>query len=268
MQSLAAFIIGGRMELAVSHDGLVITADDLSHQEKVLLQAVCEGPEPVNEVAVQTVSDVQTQSVDPEILDPVPDCVEEMADDCLISKIELHQIVISFPALIPQAVLIGGIAAEINMEPVPVGGVLAVLQDILKLREAASDVIEDTVQDNSDPVPVQFFTQVAEILIGPQPDIDPLVIPRIIAVGIGLKQRAEIDGADPQLCQVRDPVLDPADPVLSRFPLFLLLCAALVPVGCPAQSQRIDLIKYAFLCPHKYLFSPPQGLYIHDLFID
>ena len=108
------------MELALSHNDLVITAQDLTDKEEILLKRIRKAAQPVDKIPVQTVGHIQSESVDLKIVHPVADGVENMADHLLIAEIEFDQVIITFPALIPQTVIIIGISVKIDMEPVPV----------------------------------------------------------------------------------------------------------------------------------------------------
>ena len=177
-----------------------------------------------------------------------------MRDDLLISEIEFYQIIVSFPALIPQAVVIIGIAVKADMEPVFIGRVLPVFDHILKLQKAAADMIEYTVKNDTDPVLVELFADVTEILVRPQADIDLLIISGVISMCVGFKQRAEIDCVNPQLLHMRNPFGNLPDSV--QFHLFFRI--ALVGKRSSAESQCIDLIKNAVFSPHSISSCPAR----------
>ena len=63
---------------------------------------------------VQTVSHIQPDPVDVKLFDPSFDRMENVLYHIFIMQVQLDQIVIAFPAFIPQAVIIIGVAAEIN----------------------------------------------------------------------------------------------------------------------------------------------------------
>ena len=137
-KSFVALVVGRAMKLSFAHNSLVIAAEDLADQIEVLLERVRIAPESSDEVPVEAVSDVQPQSVNVKIVHPVPDRVEDMRDDFLVSEIELDQVVIALPALVPEAVVVRGISVEADIEPILIGGFPSSLQDILELRESAA----------------------------------------------------------------------------------------------------------------------------------
>jgi hypothetical protein len=174
-----------------------------------------------------------------------------VSDHLLIAEIELDKVIVSFPALIPESVIIIGITMEINMEPVPVRRVLPVSDHILKLVKSPPDVVEDTVQDNADPVFMQLSADLFKILVGAQADIDLFIIPGVITVRVRLKQRTEVHCIDPQLLHMRNPFGNLPDSV--QFHLFFRI--ALVGKRSSAESQCKNLIKHAVVSPHKFKSS-------------
>ena len=137
------------------------------------------------------------------------------------------------------------------MEPVPVRGVFPVFDHVPELRETAAHMVEDTVQNDADPVLVKFPADLPEILVGPQADVDLFIVSCIITMRVRLKQRAEIDCVDPQFLHMRNPLRHFSDPVLCHF-LFRIL---VIGKRSSAESQSINLIKHAVECPH--IVYPP-----------
>ena len=99
------------------------------------------------------------------------------------------------------------------------------MQNILKLRETAADMIEHAVQDHADPRCVKVFADLLEILVGAQSAVDLLVVPRVIAVRIRLKDRTKVDRSDPEFLKVRDPFLHFQNPVCLHT-VVLIRCSA------------------------------------------
>ena len=240
-QPLVALIVGRAVQHAFSHDGLVVAAQDLANQIEVLLERIRKAAQASDEVPVQAVGDVKPQSVDVKILHPVADRVKNVPDHRLVSEVELHQIIMAFPALVPEAVVIGRIAVEAHIEPVLIGGLPLSLQNIDELCKAAAYMIEDAVQDHADPFLVQSIADFLEVLIGAEPAVDLLVVPRVVAMSVRFKDRTEIDRRDPQLFQMGDPALHLQDPVCQHAVIFIRRAA---------HSQRVNLINHAFFSPH------------------
>ena len=102
-------------------------------------------------------------------------------------------------------------------------------------------MVEHPVQHHFDPVAVEALADSGEVLIGAQTAVDPAVVPGVVAVAVALKDGAEIHGVRPQAADVLRPVPDFADAAGRD---------AVVLPGGPAEAQGIDLIEYAFVCPH------------------
>jgi hypothetical protein len=245
VDAFIALIVGA----AVQHTGadleIIITVQHFSDQIKVLLQRIRETPQAADKIIVQAIGHIQAQAVNAEILDPISDSVKNMIDYRVIAQIQLDQIIVPFPAFIPEPVIIVGVALKADVEPVFIPGLFPVGQHIPELGKASAYVVKDTVQDDPDAIGVELITDLLKILIGSQPDIDLLIVSCIVTVIVRLKDRAEIDGVDAQLPHMRDPVDDFQDPVL-QFPVIM--------EGSSAKSKRINLIKYTFFCPHKIRF--------------
>ena len=68
-----------------------------------------------------------------------------MIDNCRISQIKLYKIEVSFPAFVPEAVIIVGVTVEREMEPVLVLRVPLLLLNIPECPKASSDMVEHAV---------------------------------------------------------------------------------------------------------------------------
>ena len=108
------------------------------------------------------------------------------------------------PALIPEAVVVIGIAVESDVEPVLEGGIPFVLLYVPKRPEVPADVVEHAVKYHLDAVPVKLGADVGKIPVGSETAVDHTVIGGIIAVPGGFKHRSEIDGVRAQSSDVTD----------------------------------------------------------------
>ena len=61
---------------------------------------------------IQTVSHIQTQTINIKLFYPTPDGIKNMLDYLLIAQIQLYKIIIAFPALIPQTIIVVGVAVK------------------------------------------------------------------------------------------------------------------------------------------------------------
>ena len=246
IQALIALIVGDAVEHLVVHALVIVPVEHLPQEEKLRLQAVAEAPQPAQKVQVQTVGHVQAQAVNIELLYPAPDAMQKIFHHFRISQVQLHQFKVALPALIPEAIVVAVVAAEIDAEPVLIGGTLPVAQDILESPEAPAHMIENAIQHYPDTGLVQGLAHGLEILVAAQAAIDFGEIPGVIAVVVRLEYGGKINGPNVQGLQVRNPLLHLADagrlhPVIGK--------------RGPAEPQRIDLIKHRFVCPHSNSYS-------------
>ena len=128
------------------------------------------------------------------------------------------------------------------MEPVLVGGIPFLLLHILERPETSSDVIEYAVQHNFDAVLVQRFADGGEVLVGAETAVHAAEIAGVVAVAVGFKNRGEVYGIAAERRDMLRPVANLADARNGH---------AVVYARRTAEADGIDLIKYAFVCPHE-----------------
>ena len=108
-----------------------------------------------------------------------------MLNDILIPQIQLDKVVVAFPALVPQTVVIVGVTAEVNAgKPADIGRILPILHHVLKRPETTSNMIEHAVQHNLDSFLVQIPTHFRKVFIGSKSRIYLCVVSCIISMGI------------------------------------------------------------------------------------
>lgn len=74
-------------------------------------------------------------------------------------------------------------------------------------------MVEHAVQHHPDARLVQGLADLLKILVGAQAAVDFFEVPGVVAVGVRLKHRGEIDGPNAQLLQVGNPLLHLLDAV-------------------------------------------------------
>ena len=99
---------------------------------------------------IQTIGNIQTESVDAEVFDPKLYTVQQIIYNSRILKIQLDQFKMTFPAFIPETIIITTVPVETDMKPVFIRRVPFLFLDIPERPEAASDMVEDTVKDYFD----------------------------------------------------------------------------------------------------------------------
>ena len=176
-----------------------------------------------------------------------------MCDHLFISEVQFDEVIIALPALIPEAVVIVGVSSKMNMKPVLIAGILPVSLHVPELNKSPSDMIENAVQNNSDPVFMELPADVTEVLVCSKPDIDLFIISGIISMRIRFKQRAEIDCIDPEFFHMGDPVINLPDPVKRR----LINGIFFIRKWSSAESKRKDLVKNTAFSPH---INPPCNI--------
>ena len=177
------------MQHGIIHQTVVIAVQHFTHQEEIRFQAVTECPEFPHKVLIQTVGYIKTQTIDIKFLHPASDTVKNMLFHIRMAEIQFYQVIIAFPALIPQPVIVVGVSVKADMEPVFVRRIPAFFQDILKCPESAADMIEYAVQHDFDSFLVQCLADIGKIFVCAQTYVDFTEISGIISMGIGFKYR-------------------------------------------------------------------------------
>jgi len=233
------------------HPEVVVPAQDLAHQNKAGLQRLGEGPQALQIAGGEAVGHIQPQPVDPELLHPAPDGLELVLHHIRVVKVQLDQLAVALPVLIPEAVTPVGVAVEVQIEPVPVGAVPLLLLYVPKGPEAPAHMVEHSVQQDPEPGVVKGAAHLGQVFVGPQAGVQPVVVPGVVAVAVAVKHRIEQDGVRPQPFDVLHPVQQPQDAVLGM-PVVVRRRAA--------QAQGIDLIEDSLVKPHiGHSFRLPAG---------
>ena len=214
--------------------------DHLPQQEETLVPLPHVAVQAAHKVLVQQVGHVQPQAVDGELLHPAAHAVQQVVHHRGILQVQLHQLVVALPALVPEAVVVAAVASKVDVEPVLIGGGLPLFLHVLEGPEAPAHVVEHAVQHHPDARLVQSVADLFKLLVGAQAAVDFFEIPGVVAVGVRLKHRGEIDGPNAQLLQVGDPLLHLLDAV-HRHPVVLK--------GRAAKPHGVDLIKHSALGP-------------------
>ena len=98
------------MEHFIIDKSVIISVQHLSHKENLpaLLTSklIREASEPSHKIHIKAVGYIKPYPVYSKIFNPVSHRIENERDDILISKINLYKVIIAFPALIPQSVII------------------------------------------------------------------------------------------------------------------------------------------------------------------
>ena len=155
-------------------------------------------------IVIDLVGHVQAPAVGA-LLDPVARHVQQELAHVGVGGIELGQALDAPPGLVIARFTgresIHREAADV--EPVAVGRVLLVLQDIGEGEEAAPAVVEDAIQDDVHIVAVCQIKQGVKVAHIAQPGIDLVVVDGVVAVvGGGVEDGVEVESVDTQVEQV------------------------------------------------------------------
>ena len=245
IQTLVALIIRRRMEHFGINPAGVVAVQQFTDQEQIGAQFLGKAAERPQEIEIQGIGDIEPDAVDAEKFDPVFHSIENMRHHGGIAEIELNKLEMPLPALIPEAVVIAGIAVKIGIEPVLVGGIPFFLANIPELRKAASDMIEHAVEHDADALCVQCIDDLSEVLVRAEAGVDFFVVAGVIAVGIGLEHRRKIHSIAAGFGNVVNPVQHLQD---------AMCFDAVIAERRSAESQRINLVEYGLAAPVVILF--------------
>ena len=229
------------MEHLVIDDQVIVSEEDFADQGKSRLDLIAETAEPAHEIMIKGISDVQTQSVNPELLDPHLHAVQQIVNNGRILKIEFDKFKMSLPAFVPETVVVSAVPVEVDDKPVFVWGIPFFLLDIFESPETSSYMVEHAVQHDLYIMVMQSLTDLFEILVRSQPTVDFFKIPCVISVIVRFEDRVQDDGTDPQLLKIFRPFTD-LENAVSR--------DAVVVYRRAAESDRIYLIKSFVVSPH------------------
>ena len=178
----------------------------LADQHKVGLKLTGKGVQAAHKVAVEHIGNVQAQAVDAKDLGPTTHGLEQVIDHGGVLQVELHELKMAFPALIPKAIAVARVTVKADMKPVFVRRVPLSLLNIAEGPKAAADVVEDGVEYHADAVGMQRLAYGGKIGIPTQAAIDMAQAARIVAVAVGFERRIDEHGADAEPLQVVGPL--------------------------------------------------------------
>ena len=249
-QPFVALVVGDRVAHVVGHPAVVVPVEGFAHQYKVRLEGVGEGAQLLEVLRRQAVGHAQPQAVDAEAVHPGADGVELVLDHRRVEQVQLDQLVVALPALVPEAVVVLGVAVEADVEPVLVGAVPLFLPHILEGPETPAHVVEDSVQHHPDTGVVEGLADLGQVVVGAQAGVRVEVVPGVVAVAVAVEYRVEQNGVRSGLFDMVHPVQQTQDAGLS---------AAVVVRRRAAQAQGVDLINDCLVKPHNDLSFRPEG---------
>ena len=193
-EALVALVVGDAVAHAVVHPAVIVSVEGLPHEDEVRLEAVGKGAQLPQVVLAEAVGHVQPQPVDTELLHPEADGVKLVAHHLRILEVQLHQLIVALPALVPEAVVVGGVAVKAQVEPILIGTLPFFLLHIPEGPEATAHMVEHPVQHHPDAGLVKGVAHGFQILVGAQAAVHSTVIPGVIAMAVALKDGVEEQG--------------------------------------------------------------------------
>ena len=117
-----------------------------------------------------------------------------MLPDSGIVQIQLHQVEIAFPALVPEAVVVVGIAVKVYVKPVLIRRIPFLFPHIPEGGKSTAHMVEDPVEKDLYPFVMEGLAERLQVFVVSQTHIQPLIVPGVIAVGVGFEEGREVHG--------------------------------------------------------------------------
>ena len=94
---------------------------DFAVEPEIGLLGLAEILELLEELGVDNVRRVKAQSVDAELVDPHFNGAEKVVDNLVVSQIELYEVVVTCPALVPEGIAVAASSVKVKvLEPAAV----------------------------------------------------------------------------------------------------------------------------------------------------
>ena len=156
-------------------------------------------------------------------------------------QVELHQLEMTLPALVPEAISIGGVAIEVRDEPIAIGGIPPMLAHVPKRPELAPHMVEHGVEHHTDAVGMELCDHRSEIVVRTKAAVDRREVARVVAVRRGLENRVQEHCANTEFLKIARPAGHAPDARNAD---------AIVLARRTAESERVNLVERALICPH------------------
>ena len=101
-QTLITFIVSNAVQHFGVSPAVIVAVDYLTHEPEIALFALTEVSYPLEEVEVDAISRIKAYTIDTERFDPVIHSIYKMIANTYVAKIELNEIIVTVPALVPE----------------------------------------------------------------------------------------------------------------------------------------------------------------------
>ena len=270
VQALVALVVGAGVEHLVVDDLVVVAVERLADQHKVGLELTGKGVQAAHKVAVEHIGNVQAQAVDAKDVGPTAHGLEQVIDHGGVLQVELHELKMAFPALVPKAIAIAGVAVKADVEPILVGRVPLALLHIAEGPKATAHMVEDRIEHHADAMGAQRLAHGGKIGIPTQATVDMAQAARVVAMAVGFERRVNEHSTDTELLQVVGPLGDLHDGRIGVGRSVGSLGELILGNGrgvfarSSTKAQRIDLVERRLVCPHSNL--PVSSTQRHPLY--
>ena len=207
VQALVQFVVGYGVKHLRIDPTAVVAVDYLAHKPEIFLHPCGFLPHLFHEIKVQHIGAVQPDTVNIKFINPEPDHIKQIGPDRRIKKVETGKFKMSLPCIVSKWVPAWALPVEINpFIPVFVRGIPLFFLDILKCKKLPSRMVEYTVHHHADSAVMALFHKNLKGLIIPQPSVHQLVIPGVISVAGGFKERPYVYGVASKGADVQNPL--------------------------------------------------------------
>ena len=259
VQALVTLVVGAGVEHLVVDDLVVVAVERLADQHEVGLELTGEAMQTTHEVAVEHIGNVQAQAVDAKDLGPAVHGLKQVIDHGRVLQVELHELKMAFPTLVPKAVAVAGVAIKANVEPVLVRRVPLTLLHIAKGPKTSADVVEYGIEHHADAMGMQRVAYGGKVGVPTQAAVDVAQAACIVAVAIRFERRVDEHSANAEFLQVVGPLGNLHDGGIGAGCSAGSLREFVLGNGCgilarsSAKAQRINLVERRLVCPHSNL---------------
>ena len=270
VQALVALVVGAGVEHLVVDDLVVVAVERLTNQHKVGLELTGKSMQAAHKVAVEHIGDVQAQTVDAKDLGPVTHRLKQVIDHGGVLQVELHELKMALPALVPKAVAVARVTVKADVEPILVGRIPLALLYIAEGPKATAHMVEDGIEHHVDAVGVQRVAHGGKVGIPTQAAINMAQAARVVAMAIRLERRVDEHSANTEFLQVVGPLGNLHDGGIGAscgiggLGELILGNGRGVFARSSTKAQRIDLIERRLVCPHSNL--PVSATQRHPLY--
>src|SRR5690606_36330509 len=239
-----------RVEPAPLDDLRIVAVDDLAHEPGIgepCPDALDDRPPELRRDGVSGVKSPAVYAA----LQPVGHDVGDVGGDLGFGVVQRDEAVVALEC------------AQIGVEPLPVRGLVAFGGDGREPGEASPDMVEDTVEQDTDALLRRLGKESLQVVLVAEPGVDPVVVNGVVAMSLRGEHRPEREPIAAEPDKVVEPAAEPPQP--SRRRPALAAPALTVPAGYgPGEAEGIDMPPDGVLGPaHAHSPTRNAGGYGH-----